>query len=64
LGAVENTFGAITLPAEVMVSTKLVLGQVAGNPLPDRTTLPPFKDKVDGVTAETQVETLSCKLLV
>ena len=58
-GLASKTLGATTVEPEVIVSAKLLLGQLAGSPLPVSTTLPPLRDRVAGVAAEAASDTLS-----
>lgn len=63
-GLVAKTLVATTVFPDLIVKAQLLLGHLAGNPVPDITTLPPFNDKVEGVIVEIQVLTFKLKPLV
>ena len=63
-GQVAKTLVATTVFPDLIVKAYLLLGHLAGNPVPDITTLPPFNDRVEGVIVEIQVLTFKFKPLV
>jgi len=61
---VSKTLAAITVFPDLIVKTKLILGHLAGNPVPVITTLPPFNEIVYGVIVEIWVLIFKFKPLV
>ena len=58
-GVLAKIEEAIRFPFEVMVRMKAELGQVAGKPVPDNTTLPPLVERVRGAVLARAVVMLS-----